>query len=97
MDYFEHRDSLLALLHKYREVIALPGATDKAEHHIKLKPETKPVYIPAYRLPHSLRQIVDKQIKDMLKQSVIQPLRSLWNSLLFLVTKKDGQFQHVRF
>ncbi len=57
MDYLEHRDSLLTLLHKYREVIALPGeslgATDKAEHHIRLKPGTKPVYIPAYRLLHS--------------------------------------------
>ncbi len=65
------------MLHKYCEVIALLGeslgATDKAEHHIKLKPENKPVYIPAYRLPHSLRQIVDEQIKDMLKQGVIQP------------------------
>ncbi len=40
VDYPEHRDSLLTLLHKYREVIALPGeslgVTDKAEHHIKL-------------------------------------------------------------
>ncbi len=45
MDYPEHRDSLLTLLYKYCEVIALPGeslgATDKAKHHIKLKPETK--------------------------------------------------------
>ncbi len=31
----------------------------------------------------------------MLKHGVIQPSRSPWNSLLFLVAKKDGQFRPV--
>ncbi len=99
MDYPEHKDSLLTLLHKYREFIALPaeslGAANKAEHHIKLKPETKPVYIPAFRLSHSQRQTVDEEIKDMLKQDVIQASRSVRNSPLFLIYKKDGQFRPV--
>ncbi len=83
MDYPELKASLLSLLNKYRDVIALPGeplgATDKTKHHIKLKPNTHPVYIPAYRLPHSQRQIVDQQVKDMLSQRVIQHSRSPWN------------------
>ncbi len=82
---------------RYRDVVALPGeslgATDKAEHHINLKPDTQPVYIPAYRLPHSQMEVVDEQIQDMLKQGVIQHSRSPWNSPLFLVPKKDGQFR----
>ncbi len=92
VDYRELK-TLLSLLNKYSDVIALPGeplgATDKTEHHIKLKPTTHPVYIPAYRLPHSQRQIVDQQVKDMLAQEVIQHSQSPWNSPLFLVPKKD--------
>ncbi len=62
---------------------------------MKLKPETKPVYVPAYWLPHGQRQIVDEQIKDVLKQGVIQFSRSPWNLPLFLVPKKNGQFKSV--
>ena len=55
-DYSELRSTLIQLLKRYRDVFAQPGepldATDKAEHHIKLKPASNPVYIPAYRLPH---------------------------------------------
>ncbi len=89
----------MSLLNKYRDVIAVPGeplgATDKTEHDIKLKSNTHPVYIPAYRLPHSQRQIVDQQVKGMLAQGVIQHSRSPWNSPLSLVPKKDGQYRPV--
>ncbi len=99
VDYPEHRPSLLSLLNKYRSVIALPGEplgpTSKAEHLIRLKSGAQPVYIPAYRLPHSQIQVVDEQIDDMLQQGVIQPSKSPWNSPLFLAPKKDGQFRPV--
>ena len=71
------------------------GATDRAEHHIKLKPATNPVYIPAYRLPHSQRRVVEKQIKEMLEQGVIENSRSPWKSPLFWVPMKNGQFRPV--
>ncbi len=96
MDYPEYRDSLFTMLHRYRGVIALPGEsfgiTDKAEHRTPLEPETKPMYIAAHTLSHSQRQILDEQVKDMLQQGIIQPSLSPWNSLLFLIPKKDGQF-----
>ncbi len=38
---------------------------------------------------------MDEQIDDMLQQGVIQPSKSPWNSPLFLVPKKDGQFRPV--
>ncbi len=89
VDYPEHRPSLLSLLNKYPSVIALPGeplgATSKAEQLILLKSGAKPAYIPAYRLPHSQRQVVDEHIDDMLQQGVIKPSKSPWNSPLFLV------------
>ncbi len=40
-------------------------------------------------------QVVDEQIEDMLQQGFIQPSKSPWNSFLFLVPKKDGQFRPV--
>ena len=98
-DYPELRHSLIELLSKYRDVIALPGeplgATNMTEHHIKLKPDTRPVYIPAYRLPHSQREEVNKRVEEMLQQGVIQHSKSPWNSPLFLVPKKDGTYRPV--
>ncbi len=78
----------------HRGAIALPGeplgVKHCAEHHIKLKPGSNPVYINAYRLPHSQRQLMEELIKDMLDQGVVQESNSPWNSPLFLVPKKDG-------
>ncbi len=99
VDYPELKQSLMTLLERYREVIALPGellgATDKIEHHIKFKPGVQPIYIPAYRLPHSQRQIVHEQIKDMLEQGVIQHSASPWIHLYFSSLKEDGQYRPV--
>ncbi len=99
MDYPELQSSLTDLLGQYRGVLAFPGeplgVTDRAVHHVRLKPDTKPVYIPPYRLPHSQRTIVDKMVNDMLEQDVIKESHSPWNSPLFLVPKKDGTFRPV--
>ncbi len=98
-DYSEVKGPLLKLLHQYHDVIALPGEslgnTDTTKNKIRVKPDNKPVYIQVYRLPHSQRQVVDEQVKDMLDQDVIQHSRSPWNSPLFLVLKKDGSFKPV--
>ncbi len=79
-DYSELKGPLLRFLHQYRDVIALPGeslgTTDTTDHKIRVKLDTKPVYIPTYRLRHSQRQVVDEQVKDMLDQGVIQHSRS---------------------
>ncbi len=98
-DYPELRARFLETLSRHRDTIALSGealgATSLMEHNIKLKPGIRPVYIPAYRLPHSQRQVVSEQIEEMLKQGILQHSTSPWNSPLFLVPKKDGQFRPV--
>lgn len=71
------------------------GDTDKAKHRVRLRLETKLVYIPASRLPHTRRRIMDEKAKNMLGQSFTQPSRLSWNSILFLVPKNDGQFRPV--
>ncbi len=79
--------------------IALPGkplrVTNCAEHRIKLKQGSNTVYINAYKLPHSQKQLVEELIKIMLYQGVIQKSNSPSNSPLFLVLKKDGTLRPV--
>ncbi len=80
----------------HRGAIALPehlGVTHCAEHHIKLKPGSRPVYIDAYKIPHSQRG--EELIKDMLDQEVTQESNSPWNSPIFLVPKKDSTLRPV--
>ncbi len=61
---------------RYRDAIALPGeslgVTDRTAHDIRLKSGTHPVYVAAYRLPHSQKAAVDTMVQDMLDQGVIQ-------------------------
>ncbi len=80
-------------------MIALPGetlgATDGAAHHIRLKPDTQPVYVAAYRLLHSQKAVANEIIQDMLDQGVIQNSCSSWNSPLFLVHQKDKSFRPI--
>ncbi len=64
VDYPELKHVFLQFLENHRSAIALPGeplgATARTKHIIKLKDGTSPVYIPAYRLPHSQREIVNQ-------------------------------------
>ncbi len=53
------------------------------------------MYINAYKLPYSHRELVGEMIKDMLEQGVIQESSSPSNSPIFLVPKKDGTFRPV--
>ena len=71
------------------------GKTTLLQHKIKLKPGTQPIYVPAYRLPHSRIATVDKLIAEMLSQDVIEPSDSEWNFPLILVPKPDGTMRPV--
>ncbi len=68
--YSEMKPNLLQVLEMHRGTIALPeeplGVTHCAEHRIRLKPGPSLVYINAYKLPHSQRQLVEALVKDML-------------------------------
>ncbi len=87
---------LASLLLKHKEAIALPGVggglrkTEVIKHQIKLKPGTQPIYIPAYKIPHPRLAIVNKLIKEMLSQDVIESSNSEWNFPVILVPVSDG-------
>ncbi len=56
---------------------------------------TQPIYIPAYRLPHSKLATVDKLLNEILSQDVIEHSNSEWNFPLILVPKPDGSMRPV--
>ena len=64
-------------------------------NRIKLKLGTQPIYVPAYKMPHSKLATLDKIIAEMLSQDVIEPLDSEWNFSLILVPKPDGSMRPV--
>lgn len=64
--------------------------TDVAQHRIELEPGTKPIFTRQYRLPYQQRAEVDKQLKEMLENGIIEPSTAAWNSPIILVKKKTG-------
>ncbi|XP_045135003.1 uncharacterized protein LOC123518313 isoform X3 [Portunus trituberculatus] len=74
--------------------VSLPGEplgkTDAVQHSIHLTPGLTPTYVPAYRIPHSRRAMVDDAVRAMLQDDVIEPAASPFNAPLFLFPKSDG-------
>ncbi len=98
-DYPDSEECLLQVLVAHSSVVALPGqplgCTHLVHHKTEFLPETRPVYIPVYRLPHSQRKIASRKIREMLQEGIIESSTSPWNSPSFLVPKKDGDYKPV--
>ena len=90
---------LMALLRKYRNVLAVQGdtlgRTEVVKHKIILEENAQPFFIPNYRLPISQRATVEEMIKDMKREGIVRPSKSPYNSPLLLVPKKDGSWRMV--
>ena len=71
------------------------GRTELLQHSIKLVEGTTPRQIPAYRVPHSKRVQLEKEIQGMLKAGIISPSKSPWSSPILLIPKPDGNFRVV--
>lgn len=88
----EEQISVEKICAKYADVFNLPGdkltTTNLLQHSIKLKSDEQPVYTKPYRIPHSLKAEVQKQIKDMLDNDIIEETTSEWSSPVLLVPKK---------
>lgn len=78
---------------KYSDVFYLPSdklsVTNLFKQSILLKPNSTPVYVKPYRLPHAQKSEIETQIKNMLDNNVIEESRSEWSSPLLLVPKKS--------
>ena len=84
------RTELHDLLKEFEDVFnAQPGKTTLAEHQIETG-DSPAVRLPPYRLPHSFRDSVQKEVKDMLAQGIIEPSTSEWASPIVPIKKEDG-------
>jgi hypothetical protein len=62
-------------------------------HRIDLVPEAQPFKIRPYRTGLAQREEIEKQIKNMLKQKIIQPSNSPFCSPIILVRKADNSWR----
>ncbi|KAL7298553.1 hypothetical protein TKK_0008328 [Trichogramma kaykai] len=84
-------DSINSLLQEHSDRFYLEGdelpATNVVEHKITTVDDI-PVNQKQYRLPHSLREEVKRQVDDLYKKGIIRHSRSPYSSALWVVPKK---------
>ena len=89
----EENKSIHAICKKYVDIFYLPGdrlnTTDIYQQSITLKPNVSPIYVKPYRLPQSVKPEIQKQIKNLLKDDIIEEATSAWSSPILLVPKKS--------
>lgn len=95
----EARDSLKTLIMKYLDIFRLPNEpippVNFYEQRIVLS-DQKPVYIPQYRIPHSHRDEIKRQVLEMLEMGIIRHSTSNYNNPCLLVPKKKpGEWRFV--
>ena len=84
-----------SLITKYADVFTPKsegqvGVTDLVELDIKMKPGT-PIRQRVRPLNPTMQESLDEQIRDWLRQGIIQPSESEYSSPLVPVKKKDGE------
>ena len=85
----QQKGQLLELLTEFEVVMGGNlGQTSACQHHIHTK-EGPPVRQQPYRLPHMYKEAVEKEIKTMLNEDIIEPASSEWASPIVIIRKKD--------
>ena len=85
-----------SLLREFADVISVGdgdlGRTRVLRHKINTG-DALPIHQQARRLPFHQRDMVQKMIKGMLEQGIIEPADGSWSSPIVLAKKKDGSFR----
>jgi hypothetical protein len=88
----EERKLLVQTCLDYQDIFYLPGnklsSTDAAGHVINVEPRTEPINTRPYRLPETQKLEVDKQVKKLLQEEIIEESLSPWNSPILVIPKK---------
>jgi hypothetical protein len=78
----DERRQVIELLHRYRHAFSIdsePGLATDVEHEIDTG-DARPVHMPPYRVSPGEREIIQKQVEDMLDRGIISPSDSPWAS-----------------
>lgn len=81
------------LLSQFPSVFKIPDSLPPSrsyDHVVPLVSGASLINIRAYRYPQSLKDEIDRQVKDMLDKGLIQPSTSPFSSPVLLLHKKDG-------
>jgi len=87
---------LAVLLHNYSSVFSNPSGLPPLrshDHHIPLLKNSPPVKVKPYRYPHSQKEEIEKLVKNMLREGIIQPSSNPFSSPIILVKKKHGSWR----
>ena len=86
------------LLVEYQDIFSTnskkPKLTNVLKHRI-ITDDAIPQFRKPYRIPHAYQNEVDNQITEMIRNYIIRPSVSPWNSPIILVKKKDNTFRFV--
>ncbi|KAL5500108.1 hypothetical protein EMCRGX_G011611 [Ephydatia muelleri] len=84
--------TLWQLLEKYKDLFRnSPGVTTLTHHFIPTS--GSPIRVPPRRIPAEYRQKVDKLIKDMLAEGIIEESSSPWMAPAVYTKKKSGEIR----
>lgn len=89
------REQVDQILLEYEDILTdKPGKTPLETHHINMT--SKEVYQrKAYVLPQAIKSEMDKEIKQMLDQDIIEPSKSPYHSPCLMIKKSDGTYRFV--
>ena len=83
------------LLHNHKKAISINkeiGRVNICPHKIDTQ-NNAPVNTPQWRIPNRAKQLIEEHVQEMLKEGIVEPCRSPWNSPVLLVKKKDDSFR----
>eukprot|EP00731_Ephydatia_muelleri_P035196 Em0104g2a len=85
--------SLQGLLKEFEDTLkSKPGRTRMIEHSIDTG-SAQAIRLPPYRLPYAYRDVITKELKEMLEDGVISRSTSEWAAPVVLITKKNGEIR----
>ena len=78
----------------FAQTLSDVGRTDIIEHHIRLKPDARPVYRPGFkRFSQPELQLIEKEVEKQLVAGIIREEDGPWCAPMTLGMKKNGNYR----
>ena len=98
-DYGDYSECMLSLLMEFSDMIGFKGdklgITNVLKYKIVLEKGTKPIYIPAYRIPMNIKGEVEKTVQGWESEGVIRKSSSPFNFLHLQCQRKTNHIGYV--